>query len=632
MLAPLTRTSPSRPGRLALAAILALGSVLGASLPAAAWIGVNGSSGGNYDTHDWVIDQALKVLDGRANGWFNAAAARAASDDPDNADEHSYDHVYRDTGIRGGAVHRVAEHYAAAVRYYQQGRYDDASTQIGLLSHYYTDILQPYHSHYDGIGQTAPHRNYELMVEAQIGDANDRPDWSSTRRTVSQISNVRSEAIAAAAFSRGKFPSLHAQVVAHPTTITSTISTITGDVLERGANDLADIIWSVSRGVGRAPLVDLVVTSVKWRYPSKTEDFQGVYVTARDSSGRAIEGLEVRVTLPWGETVPLYTDGTGQAKWSGPPRSTPYGVKQTVTVRATTDGHTETATTWWATAPTPADGLAGFSSRVDNRSPSAGEYVTVSSTLRDAAGHPIVGIPVDWTWDYGHTTIKTTAVTNSQGVASSRRLIGSTTTYERVTIQAHVESGSRNRFSSAWFERDPNDSITPYKGWFVDIWGSKFRDDIVWLAEEGITTGCDVELFCPDGLVTRGQMATFLSRALDLPATGQDYFTDDEGSSHETSINRLAAAGITSGCAADRFCPNGLVTRAQMASFLVRALDLPATSTDHFNDDEGLSHEAAINSLAQSGITSGCGTNRFCPSGIVTRGQMAAFLRRGLTN
>ena len=43
---------------------------------------------------------------------------------------------------------------------------------------------------------------------------------------------------------------------------------------------------------------------------------------------------------------------------------------------------------------------------------------------------------------------------------------------------------------------------------------------------------------------------------------------------------RLAASGITAGCAADRFCPNGVVTRAQMATFLARAFDLPSTGTD----------------------------------------------------
>jgi glucose/arabinose dehydrogenase len=162
--------------------------------------------------------------------------------------------------------------------------------------------------------------------------------------------------------------------------------------------------------------------------------------------------------------------------------------------------------------------------------------------------------------------------------------------------------------------------------------GTAFRSDITWLVLEGITAGCSSSppLYCPTGLVTRGQMATFLSRALDLPSTSTDFFIDDETNKHESSINRLAAAGITFGCGPDRYCPNGLVTRAQMATFLGRALHLPATSTDFFTDDETNGHEQAINRLAAAGITSGCGPGRFCPDGIVTRGQMAAFLRRGL--
>ena len=90
------------------------------------------------------------------------------------------------------------------------------------------------------------------------------------------------------------------------------------------------------------------------------------------------------------------------------------------------------------------------------------------------------------------------------------------------------------------------------------------------------------------------------------------------------------AAGITSGCGGGRFCPDGLVTRGQMATFLSRAFDLASTPTDFFGDDEASTHERAINRLAASGITSGCAPGRFCPDGIVTRGQMAAFLHRGL--
>ena len=53
-----------------------------------------------------------------------------------------------------------------------------------------------------------------------------------------------------------------------------------------------------------------------------------------------------------------------------------------------------------------------------------------------------------------------------------------------------------------------------------------------------------------------------------------DRFGDDDGSVHQDAINRLAAAGITVGCGDDVFCPSQPVTRAQMATFLVRALEL----------------------------------------------------------
>lgn len=117
-----------------------------------------------------------------------------------------------------------------------------------------------------------------------------------------------------------------------------------------------------------------------------------------------------------------------------------------------------------------------------------------------------------------------------------------------------------------------------YAGFF-DIACSTFRDDIAWLAAEGITKGCnppDNTLFCPEDHVTRGQMAAFLVRALGLTDDGGgDLFTDDDGSVFEGDIDRLATAGITKGCnppADDRFCPDDFVTRGQMAAFLHRAL------------------------------------------------------------
>jgi hypothetical protein len=72
-------------------------------------------------------------------------------------------------------------------------------------------------------------------------------------------------------------------------------------------------------------------------------------------------------------------------------------------------------------------------------------------------------------------------------------------------------------------------------------------------------------------------MAAFLTRALQLPAyTGPDRFVDDDNSVFEGAIERLAQAGITLGCnppTNNRFCPNDFVTRGQMAAFLKRALN-----------------------------------------------------------
>jgi len=164
----------------------------------------------------------------------------------------------------------------------------------------------------------------------------------------------------------------------------------------------------------------------------------------------------------------------------------------------------------------------------------------------------------------------------------------------------------------------------------VDARFSTFKSDIEWVFNKGITKGCTAERYCPNDAVTREQMAIFLDRALKLPATATDYFSDDTGRTGEAAINRVAAAGITSGCASGKYCPTDKVTRGAMASFLARAFALPATSTDYFTDDNGTTHEANINRVKAAGITSGCTPTTYCPTADVTRGQMAAFLRRAL--
>ena len=69
-------------------------------------------------------------------------------------------------------------------------------------------------------------------------------------------------------------------------------------------------------------------------------------------------------------------------------------------------------------------------------------------------------------------------------------------------------------------------------------------------------------------------MAAFLVRALDLKIGNEGSpFTDDDGHFLEPEIAVLASRGITSGCSTTHYCPEENVTRAEMAAFLVRALD-----------------------------------------------------------
>jgi Tol biopolymer transport system component len=169
--------------------------------------------------------------------------------------------------------------------------------------------------------------------------------------------------------------------------------------------------------------------------------------------------------------------------------------------------------------------------------------------------------------------------------------------------------------------------------------GNIFVDDIEWLAMREITRGCnppDNTLFCPDSFVTRAQMAAFLVRARGyFDDGGGNLFVDDDGSTFEADIDKLGTAGVTRGCNPpinDRFCPGRLVTRAQMAAFLVRAYNLADIGLHNlFVDDEGSVFEADIDKLGAHGVSRGCNppaNDRFCPNQHVTREQMAAFIRR----
>ena len=132
---------------------------------------------------------------------------------------------------------------------------------------------------------------------------------------------------------------------------------------------------------------------------------------------------------------------------------------------------------------------------------------------------------------------------------------------------------------AVWLIRALDETPSTAANRFVDVHpGAWWSPHVERLAELRITQGCTADslFYCPGQPVTRGQMATFLVRAFDLEPSASAGFVDTAGRTHAANIDALAAAGVTAGCATDpaRFCPGDHVTRGQMATFLARALGL----------------------------------------------------------
>jgi hypothetical protein len=136
--------------------------------------------------------------------------------------------------------------------------------------------------------------------------------------------------------------------------------------------------------------------------------------------------------------------------------------------------------------------------------------------------------------------------------------------------------------------------------------------------------------------VTRGRGPT---SACDAAYVRKSGFDDLDGNVHGANVHCVAWYGITRGKSANRFDPNGLVTREQMASFLARLLAesdvaLPANPRDRFEDDDGSVHEGSINALAELGLVqgkgdrNGNGRDEFDPASPVQRDQAASLVAR----
>lgn len=171
---------------------------------------------------------------------------------------------------------------------------------------------------------------------------------------------------------------------------------------------------------------------------------------------------------------------------------------------------------------------------------------------------------------------------------------------------------------------------------FKDVPSGAFYEKAVYeLAEKGVIGGYNDGTFLPNKAVTRAEAAKML--AFDLGLTDSDQpstnFTDVKKENwFFQPVSALSQAGGISGYENRTFQPNKTITRAELASMLVKAYSLkaPTTSTQlTFKDVAPRSwYVDAVQILLENKITSGKSATQFAPNDIVTRGEIAAFISK----
>jgi len=168
---------------------------------------------------------------------------------------------------------------------------------------------------------------------------------------------------------------------------------------------------------------------------------------------------------------------------------------------------------------------------------------------------------------------------------------------------------------------------------FTDVKASDyFYDAVQWAVDNGITSGTSATTFSPNATCTRAQVVTFLYRAAGEPVVyGSLPFTDVKYTDYYYDAVLWAYKNdITTGLNATTFGPNSTVTRGQVVTFLHRALGEPyGSSYNPFTDVKSSDYYAdAVLWAYKNDVTTGLTATSFGPASGCTRGQIVTFLYR----
>ncbi|MER1998639.1 MAG: S-layer homology domain-containing protein, partial [Lysinibacillus sp.] len=116
--------------------------------------------------------------------------------------------------------------------------------------------------------------------------------------------------------------------------------------------------------------------------------------------------------------------------------------------------------------------------------------------------------------------------------------------------------------------------VLPAKHSFAnDIANHQMKTELTYWANKGVILPDAKGNYNPDKLVTRGEFATYITRALNLPATNSTHTFKDinAGTTLAQNVSAAINAKIISGYSDGTFRPNDKITRQQMAVMLSRA-------------------------------------------------------------
>ncbi len=198
-----------------------------------------------------------------------------------------------------------------------------------------------------------------------------------------------------------------------------------------------------------------------------------------------------------------------------------------------------------------------------------------------------------------------------------------------VDALGHRYSGGKCTVCGA---KEPESAAVPV---FRDVKsGAFYYDAVQWAVKNGVTNGTGTDTFSPDESCTRYQIVLFLWRAAGMPeAKAAVSFTDvSPDDSFYRAVQWAYECGITRGTGGAAFSPYAPCTRAQIVTFLHRAAGSPAADGHcrFFDVAAGAYYRGAVVWAAGRGITLGTGATTFSPDAPCTRAQVVTFIYRAL--